>query len=369
MFNLSPLQVSRMTQTPGTPAFMPPEVMAADPTYGRSVDVFSYGILVIHVFSGRWPEPQIGPNRTEAGMLTPVSEAERREVFLQIVGNDHPLMDLINGCICNDPQRRIKASKIVDRMSELTLQLETMFANRLEMLKRMEVQEEEKRTLKEEMEGNIKRNENVMLFMTEEMKQKEDEICRLRFIFDSDLKQLQRQVKDLKSENQFLKESIEAKAAELVTLHQEGEKREREHTAEREQVDNQLVEVSNKVKVVSAENIELQSELLKSNEILDSLQREKITLKRVIADRDREISRKDCTTKSKSLDLGKRVRELQAKDATIAEMHEEITKAKEFVLNKQQVSSEPMISLDLFPITPMAQDTIMRFPAIFLDIQ
>ena len=60
ILNLTPLQVSRMTQTPGTPAYMPPEVMIANPKYDTSVDEFSYGILMIHMFSGKWPEPQIG---------------------------------------------------------------------------------------------------------------------------------------------------------------------------------------------------------------------------------------------------------------------------------------------------------------------
>ena len=58
IFNLTPLQVSHMTQNPGTAAYMPPEVMIADPKYDTSIDAFSYGILMIHVLSGRWSEPQ-----------------------------------------------------------------------------------------------------------------------------------------------------------------------------------------------------------------------------------------------------------------------------------------------------------------------
>ena len=113
ILNLTPLQVSHMTQTPGTPAYMPPEVMIADPKYDTSVDEFSYGILMIHVFSGRWPEPQIGPSQIEAGKLIPITEAERREVFLQAIGKDHPLMDLIHRCINNDLQLRPHAGEIV----------------------------------------------------------------------------------------------------------------------------------------------------------------------------------------------------------------------------------------------------------------
>ena len=65
-----------MTQTPGTPAYMPPEVMIANPKYDASVDQFSYGIMMIHIFSGRWPEPQDGPNRVEGDELTPLTEAD-----------------------------------------------------------------------------------------------------------------------------------------------------------------------------------------------------------------------------------------------------------------------------------------------------
>ena len=143
MLNLTPLQVSRMTETPGTPAYMPPEVMQANPKYDTSLDEFSYGILMIHVFSGRWPEPQEGQTRIENRQLVPVTEAERREVFLRAIGNDHPLMDLIMRCINNDSSRRAHASEIVERLSGMVLQFPASFANRLEMLRSIEHQEQE----------------------------------------------------------------------------------------------------------------------------------------------------------------------------------------------------------------------------------
>ncbi len=139
ILNLTLLQVSRMTQTPGTPAFMPPEVMVANPKYNTSVDEFSYGIMMIHIFSGKWPEPQVGPNCTEPdGTMIPVSEAKRREVFFQAIENDHPLMDLILKCIHNHPQSRAHASEIVRRLAEMVLLFPASFANRLEMLRYIE---------------------------------------------------------------------------------------------------------------------------------------------------------------------------------------------------------------------------------------
>ena len=171
ILNLTPLQVSHMTQTPGTPAYMPPEVMVANPKYDTSVDCFSCGIMMVHVFSGSWPEPQVGPNRTEPGKLIPVSEAERREVFLEAMGNDHPLMDLVLKCIDNHPQARAHAIEIVQRLAEMVLQFPSTFANRLEMLRCIESDKEEKRTLSEEIERKVaeveEKNELIERFEVE----------------------------------------------------------------------------------------------------------------------------------------------------------------------------------------------------------
>ena len=138
ILNLSPLQVSRMTQTPGTPAYMPPEVMIANPTYDTSIDKFSFGIMMIHMFSGEWPEPQVGPSRIENGKLIPVTEADRRAVFLKSCSKDHPLYSLILKCIDNDPQQRPHLQTVVDQLAEINSQFNATFANRLEMLKHIE---------------------------------------------------------------------------------------------------------------------------------------------------------------------------------------------------------------------------------------
>ena len=188
ILNLTPLQVSCMTQTPGTPAYMPPEVMVANPKYDTSVDEFSYGIMMIHMFSGQWPEPQVGQIRAEAGgRMTPVSEAERREVFLRAIGNDHPLMDLILKCIDNYAQARAHASEIVGRLAEMVLQFPASFANRLdEALRQVEALSREIRELREESrrtEALDKENQHLQREigdLGEEIERKDEEIQELR---------------------------------------------------------------------------------------------------------------------------------------------------------------------------------------------
>ena len=146
ILDLSPLQISRMTQAPGTLAYMPPEVLVANPKYDTSVDVFSYGILMIHIFSGKWPEPQIEPISTEANKMIPISEAERRTVYLQIIGDNNPLMDLILRCISNNPQLRPSTGDIVQQLTGITRQFPDSTADRWELLRQckgMKMQAEE----------------------------------------------------------------------------------------------------------------------------------------------------------------------------------------------------------------------------------
>ena len=116
ILNLTPQQMSRMTITPGTPAYMPPEAMRANPRYDARMDEFSYGILMIHVLCGKWPLPvceAARPDPQNPDQLIPVSEADRREEYLRDIGNTHSLMDLILRCVSNNPVRRARAAEII----------------------------------------------------------------------------------------------------------------------------------------------------------------------------------------------------------------------------------------------------------------
>ena len=136
ILNLTPLQASRLTQTPGTPAYMPPEVMVANPKYDTSIDEFSFGIMMIHIFSGKWPEPECSQIEVEDGKMIPVTEAERRKSFLKAIGDDHSLTKAIITCIHNDPSKRMHAYEIVDYMSELVSQFPREHLDLIEQISR-----------------------------------------------------------------------------------------------------------------------------------------------------------------------------------------------------------------------------------------
>ena len=120
ILNLTPLQASQLTQTPGTPAYMPPEVMVANPKYNSSIDEFSFGIMMIHIFSGQWPEPECPQiEMSESGEMIPVTEAERRKTFLKAIGDNHPFTNAIMSCIHNNPRKRMHAYDIAQLMAEM----------------------------------------------------------------------------------------------------------------------------------------------------------------------------------------------------------------------------------------------------------
>lgn len=127
---------SVLTKKPGNELFMPPEAMMNNPKYDESIDIFSFGIVMIHVLSGIWPSTQVGPNKFEGEKLIPVTEADRRENLLKEIGHDHPLMELIHKCINNNAKIRPNAKEVVANVHEESVK--SPMPSRLLIEKRLE---------------------------------------------------------------------------------------------------------------------------------------------------------------------------------------------------------------------------------------
>ena len=118
-----------MSLAPGTKDFMPPEALNAASNqllrYKQDIDIFSFGCVMLHVFSHEWPTPSENvlidaTSRT----LTARSEVERRAKYLGKVPK--PIEDvavpLIVSCLENLPDDRPNAEEVCD-------QLETLIVN------------------------------------------------------------------------------------------------------------------------------------------------------------------------------------------------------------------------------------------------
>jgi serine/threonine protein kinase len=312
-----------MTQTPGTPAYMPPEVMVAKPKYDTSVDMFSYGIMMIHTFSGQWPEPQVGPSRTgPGGRLIPVTEAERREVFLQEIGNSHQCMSVIKKCIDNDPQRRACATEILGDITSLK-PATSLSADPLEMLKlKAEI---------EQMKEEIKRQENNNSF---------------------EKGALQMQIKDADANLKLLKAEKDAKDIELTEIESQSRNKITELENEKDQKKKwyhdslekekrkfqlQLDEERNVITMKEKKISGLLSEVSTLNEEKTRHLEEISTLTESNKRSEAEVTRRDADIRSQQMNLEARNKALKAKGAIISCMSKEVNKAAEYLIDKKQV--------------------------------
>ena len=139
--NINRAQMSmRMTATPGTPCYMPPETFIAKPVYDAKLDVFSMGNLIVHVSIQEWPIPLMEmfcPDPDHPGRLIAVTEVDRRADYLDRMGEGHPLTSLATRCLQNDPRLRPTTSEIVQEVEDAIANNPPPFSNTLEMLQRI----------------------------------------------------------------------------------------------------------------------------------------------------------------------------------------------------------------------------------------
>ena len=112
------------TVAPGTQYFLPPDVFA-DSTktqYGKSIDVFSLGCIMIHVVTHEWPAPlpetQYNPELRRKVVL---SEVDRRKTYLDQIKELPELKVLIENCLDDGPEIRPDITKVVNDLGKLRL--------------------------------------------------------------------------------------------------------------------------------------------------------------------------------------------------------------------------------------------------------
>ena len=103
-----------MTRLPGTPDYMPPEALSVRPVYGPSLDVFSYGGVILNVITQLWPQPtdmvQLNP---DTGKRELVSEVTRRQYYLdKMTGDAADLKPLVMSCLDDNPKYRPTVAQV-----------------------------------------------------------------------------------------------------------------------------------------------------------------------------------------------------------------------------------------------------------------
>ena len=235
ILNLTPAMMSQMTKCPGTPSYMPPEALRANPAYDTSIDCFSVGVMMVHVLSGRWPIPS-EPNRASSpddpDQLIALNEAQRREEYLQLIRSDPPLMELIQRCLKNNPSQRPNAEGILSQLQQAVSRLPPPPAeNKLESAVLTKALRSEKQGLSEQLEELQRAQERVELAHSIEMEQV---VCRLVEL-STEANGLRSQVRvkehELETNKSSLNKVIQAKQQEIQAKQQEIQAKDQEmHT-------------------------------------------------------------------------------------------------------------------------------------------
>ena len=116
---------SQMTKAPGTVVFMPPEALEDSLVirYGKELDVFSFGCVMLHTLSHQWPTPLPAVvTDPETGVVKGGrSEVERRSNYFDRIDRSIAgvLTPLIESCLNNLPKKRTSIMRVCDQLEDL----------------------------------------------------------------------------------------------------------------------------------------------------------------------------------------------------------------------------------------------------------
>ena len=104
------IDASSMTSNPGTALYMPPEAMESK-SYSTSLDVFSFGHLMLFTLTQEFPKNLKAANYTVKSKLVPRTEVERRDEYFalletQLLKKNHLLIKMTKECLANCPEKR-----------------------------------------------------------------------------------------------------------------------------------------------------------------------------------------------------------------------------------------------------------------------
>ena len=255
ILNLTPARMSQMTKCPGTLSYMPPEALRERPSYDAKLDCFSAGVMILHVLCGRWPYPS-EPTRVhprKRNKVIGLTEAERREEYFQQVRGDHPLVELIHGCLDNNPSRRPDAVRILGRLRQVISQSSPSCGNKMELLNQTQ-------TLRNERQG-----------LSEQLEQLQGECEQLREV-SNEVDGLRALVRTKDEEKRGLSEQFEQSHREFTQSRGRQERLELTHSIDMEQVQCRVRELSTEVEglravVRSKENVIQAKEIEKQQAI------------------------------------------------------------------------------------------------------
>ena len=128
LLKFSPLTNTQYTQCPGTLGIMPPEALQTVPKYDTKLDIFSFGILILHTVNQKFP---LACEVSRAKKKGELQIAKRQEAIGKL--DKHCLHGLVIQCLQDEPSKRPTMEKMRNELQKLSKQHPYMFTNFYDM--------------------------------------------------------------------------------------------------------------------------------------------------------------------------------------------------------------------------------------------
>ena len=123
---ISPSALSRKSSIKGTLAFMAPEALHDPPRYNETLDVFSFGNIIISTLTHEWPNPG-PPTRYQGDMFVAITELQRREQYVEMLTAQEKqlFLPIVRPCLENRPDKRPSGVTLVQELRYVESSLPT----------------------------------------------------------------------------------------------------------------------------------------------------------------------------------------------------------------------------------------------------
>ena len=108
-----------MSTAQGTYSYMPPEVHNAGQA-STKVDIYSFGVLCVHILCHKFPKPLYALTVDPAGTHIVVSEFHRYRPYLLELTDDEMLLEpLIEECLQYEPENRLCSEEVIGQLNSI----------------------------------------------------------------------------------------------------------------------------------------------------------------------------------------------------------------------------------------------------------
>ena len=234
---INPSAFTRKSSIKGTLAFMAPEALQNPPCYNEKLDVFSFGNVILHTVTHKWPDPS-PPTRYEGDVFVAVTELQRREQCVELFTAQEKrlFLPIVGQCLENRPDKRPSSVMLVQELRRIESTLpggshvsapiehlrQQLSAKEEECRQKDEVIKEKDEALKEK-DGVIREKDEMIKEKNEALKEKDgvirekNEVIREKdtvlSLKDEDLRGIRQQLAAKEDEGRHSEEVVRQKSA------------------------------------------------------------------------------------------------------------------------------------------------------------